>query len=65
VGICIWPEPFPAKVLTLTSFKLIWAVGLNPNSTAIDCPVVLPPKLIGPDPFKAIIYYFLIVQFLF
>jgi hypothetical protein len=55
VGIVIAPLGTPANVRTLVSFKLIWVVPLPPSSISMDCPAVVPPRLIGPDPLSAII----------
>jgi hypothetical protein len=52
----IVPLGTPAKVLTLAVSKLIVPVADRPNSTAIDCPVVDPAKLIGPDPLSGILF---------
>jgi hypothetical protein len=49
------PDATPANERTLVSFNETCAVADWLSSRLIDCPVVLPPKLIGPDALSVII----------
>jgi hypothetical protein len=57
VGIVIAPEATPAKFLTAVSLRDIVDVPDPPFSKAMDWPAVVPPKLIGPDEFNAIMEF--------
>jgi hypothetical protein len=52
----IAPLATPAKVLTAAQFKDTAAVADLPSSKLIDCPVVLPPRDIGPDELRVMYY---------
>jgi len=49
----IAPDGTPANERTAASFKEIVDVPEPPFSRAIDCPAVVPPRLIGPEEFNA------------